>query len=86
MGQFFKIFNALSAAAFCLLAYPGIFSGLSNDGKQGTALILFVGTPIAVIFATVNLTKAFRWEPPLFIPGNCYQGLNLNLRPILVTV
>ncbi len=38
MERFFSTFTALSAGAF-LLAYPGIFSRLSNDGKQSPALI-----------------------------------------------
>jgi hypothetical protein len=41
MEQTLTIFTVLSAGAHCLLACPGIFSGLSNDGKQGAALILF---------------------------------------------
>jgi hypothetical protein len=41
MGRTSKIFTALSAGAYCLLAYPGIFSGLSNDGKQSPALFYF---------------------------------------------
>lgn len=40
MEQTSKIFTALSAGAHCLWAYPGIFSGLSNDGKQSPALVL----------------------------------------------
>lgn len=40
MGRDFRIFNALSAGAPCLLACPGIFSGLSNDGRHSPALII----------------------------------------------
>jgi hypothetical protein len=56
MEQFSKIFIALSAGAYCLLAYPGIFSGLSNDGKLSPALLYFT-TPAALK------------EPMLFMPG-----------------
>lgn len=37
MERFNYRFTALGAGAFCLLAYPGIFSRLSNDGKQSPA-------------------------------------------------
>ena len=40
MERFLHRFNALGAVAFCLLAYPGIFSRLSNDGKQSPASFL----------------------------------------------
>jgi hypothetical protein len=40
MIQSSEIIKDLSAAALCLSAYPGIFSGLSNDGKQSPALLL----------------------------------------------
>lgn len=45
MGQYSKIFTALSAGALCLLSYPGIFSRLSNEGKQGPALFIFHALP-----------------------------------------
>lgn len=77
MGQFTKIFNALGAVAFCLLAYPGIFSGLSNDGKQGTAPILSFAFPATtLIFVGVYPTHVFHMEVPLLIPGNYCRELN----------
>ena len=80
MGQDTKILIALDAVAFCLLAYPGIFSGLSNDGKQGAASIFFGSSccqfTTLLIFAGVEAAKILRKEPTLFIPGMC-RGLNL---------
>jgi hypothetical protein len=87
MGTASKIFIALSAGAHCLLAYPGIFSGLSNDGKQSPALIStsFV-TSIEgcannfVIFEDTSATNIFHEEPTLSMPFSqgvdfCFQQL-----------
>ena len=41
MGRVILIFNTLAAGAFCLLVYAGIFSGLSNNSRQGLASISF---------------------------------------------
>jgi len=80
MGQDSKISTLLGADAFCLLTYPGIFSGLSNDGKQGTVSNFYSST-------IADRSRRFRVEPTLFIPGNFYYwGLNLPLpiNPVVV--
>ena len=86
MGTASKIFTALSAGAHCLLAYPGIFSGLSNDGKQSPALIptSFV-TSIEgcannfVIFENSSATNTFHEEPILSAPFD--QGVDFCFQP-----
>lgn len=87
MGPASKIFTALSAGAHCLLAYPGIFSGLSNDGKQSPALIF---TPYAIPgkgsvnnfanFENTSATDAFHEEPALSMPFD--QGVDFYFQPI----
>jgi hypothetical protein len=88
MGQTSKIFTALSAGAPCLLAYPGIFSGLSNDGKQSPALIftLFVTPRYGcannfAIFENTSATNVFREEPTLSMPFD--QGVDFCFQPTL---
>lgn len=87
MGTASKIFTALSAGAHCLLACPGIFSGLSNDGKQSPALIF---TPYVTsakgcannfaIFENSSATNTFHEEPILSAPSN--QGVDFYFQPI----
>jgi len=56
MGQLQKIFTALSAGTLRLLPYPGIFSGLSNDGKRSPALfITLITLPSLNVF--INKTR-----------------------------
>jgi len=86
MGTASKIFTALSAGAPCLLAYPGIFSGLSNDGKQSPALIFFILHAFHkyrcvgnfAIFENTSATKAFHEEPTLSMP---FQGVDFCFHP-----
>jgi hypothetical protein len=86
MGTASKIFTALSAGAPCLLAYPGIFSGLSNDGKQSPALIFTLHAfqqhgcvSNFAIFENTSATKAFHEEPTLSMPF--YQGVDFCFHP-----
>ncbi|AYB32026.1 hypothetical protein D4L85_16270 [Chryseolinea soli] len=75
MTHIAKISASLGADAFCLLAYPGIFSGLSNDGKQGTAPIPLC-TPHIVVYTAISRWKKFtRLVPTLFIPDD-KRGFN----------
>lgn len=82
MGQTFKIFTALSAGAPCLLAYPGIFSGLSNDGKQSPALISMPsGSTLALrgcfsIFVAQLLLGSIYKEPTSSMPGFAFQRMD----------
>lgn len=85
MGTASKIFTALGAGAPCLLAYPGIFSGLSNDGKQSPALIFTLHAfqqhgcvSNFAIFENTSATKAFHEEPTLSMP---YQGVDFCFHP-----
>jgi hypothetical protein len=49
-----KSFKSLSAGAFCLLAYPGIFSRLSNDGQQSPALFIPYSPTTAIRLRSYN--------------------------------
>ena len=76
MGQLSQIFNALSVGAYCLLAYPGIFSGLSNDDKLSPALLYSIApspigllSSLSIIFEEESLLLKLRVEPKLFVPG-----------------
>ncbi len=91
MGQTLKIFTALSAGAPCLLAYPGIFSGLSNDGKQGPALIsMCSGTALIYlrvcfpIFVEYLLVKSIYKEPTSSMPGFAFQRMDLCFHPTFI--
>jgi hypothetical protein len=86
MGTASKIFTALSAGAHCLLAYPGIFSGLSNDGKQSPALIFMFITPSTrecvnnfVIFENTSSINVFHEEPTLSMPFS--EGVDFCFQP-----
>jgi hypothetical protein len=78
MRSTLKISKRQSAGSLCSFAYPGIFSRLSNDGKQSPAL--FVHLPalskagnFSGLFSTfvhVVTTKAFREKPTVFSPCN----------------
>ena len=91
MGQPFKIFTALSAGAPCLLAYPGIFSGLSNDGKQSPALISVPsGTTLTYlcgcfpIFVAYLLVKNIYKEPIWSMPGFAFQRMDFCFHPAFI--
>lgn len=87
MGQTSKIFTALSAGAPCLLAYPGIFSGLSNDGKQSPALISIPFGSLAYlrgcfrIFIAQLLLGSIYKEPTLSMPGFAFQRMDFCFHP-----
>jgi len=90
MGQTFKIFTTLSAGAPCLLAYPGIFSGLSNDGKQSPALISMPSDSLAYlggyfrIFISNLLVKNTYKEPTLSMPSFAFQRMDFCFHPTFV--
>jgi hypothetical protein len=89
MGQSSKIFTALSAGAF-LLHYPGIFSRLSNDGKQSPALISMPsGSTLALrgcfrLFVSCLLIKNIYKEPTLSMPGFAFQRMDFCFHPTFV--
>ena len=91
MGQTSKIFTALSAGAPCLLAYPGIFSGLSNDGKHSPALISVPFGTILIylrgcfpIFVVYLLIKNIYKEPTSSMPGFAFQCMDFCFHPTFI--
>lgn len=92
MGITLQISTALSAGPLCLLTYPGIFSGLSNEGEQSPALISAdtnvpsrkANVPIAESagFDELIAYRLFLQEPATFTSRE--PRMNVSIRRIFV--
>ena len=88
MESILEIFKKLSAGPLCSFTCSGIFSRLSNEGKQSPALIYFSRRPergaVFLLPGSITLVlifsqQVFRAEPVWSMPSMDFCFVNLML-------